>query len=95
MLTADELNRAIKQARYEAAVCMRFCSVSGDCRASGCAIHHDGLGSSDTDGQLVSDETVLRLPEETLAHWLARWLIATHRRQRFDLHRRGRDHPAL
>ena len=95
MLTADELNRAIKQAGYEAAVCTRFCSVGGECRASGYAIYHNGLGSSDTSEQLVSDRTALRLPEEALAHWLAHWLIATHRRQRFDLNRRGQDHPIL
>ena len=95
MLTADELHRALKHAGYEAAVCTRFCAVGGACRASGYAIHHNGLGSSDTSEQLVSDEMVLRLPEEALAHWLARWLVATHRRQRFDLNRRGRDHPVL
>ena len=95
MLTADELNRAIKQAGYEAAVCTRFCTVGGECRASGYAIHHNGLSSSDTSEQLVSDEAVLRLPEEVLAHWLARWLVARHRRRRFDLNRGGRDQPAL
>jgi hypothetical protein len=95
MLTADELNRAIKRAQREAAVCTRFCVVGGECRRSGYAIFHNGLGSSDTSEQIVSHEAVLRLPEEHLASWLVPWLVATHKRERFDLNRRGRDHPAL
>ena len=95
MLTADELTRAIKQAQREAAVCTRFCVVGGERRKSGYALYHNGLGSSDTSEQIVSDEVVLRLPEEGLPPWLVPWLVATHKRQRFDLNRRGRDHPAL
>ncbi len=95
MLTADELNRAIKQAQHQAAVCTRFCVVGGECRKSGYAIYHNGLGASDTSEQIVSNEAVLKLPEEYLASLLAPWLVATHKRQHFDLSRRGRDHPAL
>jgi hypothetical protein len=95
MLAADELNRAIKQAQRKAAVCTRFCVVGGECRQSGYAIYHNGLGSLDTSEQIVSDATILRLPEESLAHWLAPWLVATHRRKRFDLNRGGRGHDVL
>ena len=95
MLTADELNRVIKQAQHEATVCTRFCVVGGERRESGYAIYHNGLGASDTSEQIVSNEAVLKLPEEHLASWLVPWLVATHKRQRFDLNRRGRDHPAL
>ena len=95
MLTADELNRAIKQAQQKAAVCTRLCIVGGECRKSGYVIYHNGLGSSDTSEQLVFDGAVLGLPEEALVRWLVPWLVATHKRQRFDLNRGGRDHPAL
>ncbi len=95
MLTSDELNRAIMQAQREAAVCTRFCVVGGERRESGYAIYHNGLGSSDTSEQIVSDAATLKAPEEYLAPWLVPWLVATHRRQRFDLSRRGRDHRAL
>ncbi len=95
MLTADELNRALKQAQQKAAVCKRFCVVGGECRKSGYAIYHNGLGSSDTSAQIVSSEAVLKLPEEHLGPWLVPWLVATHKRQRFYLNQRGRDHPAL
>jgi len=95
MLTADELNRAVKQAQQKAAVCTRFCVVGGECRTSGYALYHNGLGSSDTSEQLVSGEAVLRLPEEHLVPWLVPWLVATHKRRRFDFNRGGRDHPAL
>ena len=95
MLTADELNRAIKQAQRKAAVCTRFCVVGGECRQSGYAIYHNGLGASDTSEQIVSDRAVLKLPEEHLALCLVPWLVATHKRQRFDLNQGGRDRPAL
>jgi hypothetical protein len=95
MLTPDELNRAIKQAQHEAAVCTRFCGVGGKHNESGYAIYHNGLGSSDTSEQVVSATAVLRLSEEALVQWLVPWLVATHRRQRYDLNRGGRDHRAL
>jgi hypothetical protein len=91
MLTADELNRAIKQARREAAVCTRFCVVGGECGESDYAIYHNGLGSSDTSEQIVSDGAILRLPEESLVDWLVPWLVATHKGRRFDLNVRRRD----
>jgi hypothetical protein len=94
MLTPDELNRAIKQAQREAAVCTRLCGVGGERRGSGYAIFHNGLGPSDTSEQSVSDTAILRLPEEALVPWLVPWLVATHRRRRFDLNRGGRDHHA-
>lgn len=95
MLTTGELNRAIKQAQHEAAVCTRLCVVGGERRKAGYAIYHNGLGASDTSEQILSDETILKLPEEFLPPWLVPWLVATHKRQRFDLNRGGRDHPAL
>jgi hypothetical protein len=95
MLTADELNRAIKHAQRKAAVCTRFCVVGGECRKSGYVIYHNGLGASDTSEQVVSGEAILRLPEEYLVRWLVPWLVATHKRQRFDFNRGGRDRPAL
>jgi hypothetical protein len=95
MLTADELNRVIKQAQRKAAVCTRFCVVGGECRKSGYAIYHNGLGASDTSEQVVSGEAILGLPEEYLVLWLVPWLVATHKRQRFGFNRGGRDRPAL
>ena len=95
MLTADDLNRAIKQAQHKAAVCTRFCVVGGKRQTSGYVIYHNGLGASDTSEQLVSNEAVLKLPEAYLASWLVPWLVATHQRQHFDLNWGGHDHPAL
>jgi hypothetical protein len=95
MLTSDELNRTIKRAQREAGVCTRLCGVGGERRESGYAVYHNGLGSSDTSGQIVSDRGVLGLPEEALVRRLVPWLIATHRRQFFDLNRGGREHEAL
>jgi len=85
MLMSDELNRAIEQAQLTAAVCTRWCAVGGECRRSGYLIYHNGLGSSDTSEQLVADKGVLRLSEWELSRWLIPWLVATHKRQRFDL----------
>jgi hypothetical protein len=85
MLTSDELNRAIMQAQRQATVCRWFCVVGGECRRSGYMLYHNGLGSSDTSEQIVADAGVLRLAEQHLSRWLVPWLVATHKRQRFDL----------
>ena len=85
MLMSGELNRAIEHAQRMATVCTRLCVVGGECRTSGYAIYHNGLGSSDTSEQLVADKGVLRLSESELSLWLVPWLVATHKRQRFDL----------
>ena len=85
MLTDGKLRSMIMQAQAEAGVCTRLCSVGGRCGESGYAIHHNGLGSSDTGEQRVSARWVLALPEYQLLPWLTAWLIATHHRQHFDL----------
>ena len=85
MLTSDELDRAIMQAQREATVCTRLCVVGGECRRVGYLIYHNGLGPSDTSEQIVADAGVLRLKEPQLVRWLIPWLVATHKRQRFDL----------
>jgi hypothetical protein len=89
MLTSDELNRAILQAQCEAAVCTRFCVVGGERHESTYLLFHNGLGSSDTSEQLVYAGPILKLSELNLVRWLSSWLVATHKRQRFDLNVRG------
>ena len=95
LVTPEDLDRAIEHARREAAVCTRFCAVGVERREVGYAIYHNGLGAADTSEQDVCDEADLRLSEESLVQWLVLWLVAMHRRQRFDLNRGGRDHLAL
>jgi hypothetical protein len=95
MLTSDELSQAIVQAQREATVCTRFCTVGGERGESGYAIYHNGLGSSDTSKQIVSHEAVLRLSEQQLIRWLVLWLVATHKRQHFDVNSGSPDRHGL
>ena len=94
MVTSEELDRAIEHARREAAVCTRLCAVGVEHRGVGYALYHNGLGAADTSQQDVLDEAVLRMSEELLVEWLVLWLVATHRRQRFDVNRGWRDYLA-
>ena len=66
MLTTDELRIVLKQARREADICTRFCSVGGTCDEASYTIHHNGLGPSDTGEQWVYANWVLKLPEYQL-----------------------------
>ena len=95
MVTSGELDRAIEHARREAAICTRLCAVGVERREVGYTIYHNGLGAADTSEQDVFDEAVLGLSEEVLVECLVLWLVATHRRERFDLKRWGRAYPVL
>jgi hypothetical protein len=79
------LKAALKGADREAGVCGKFCRSDATTDGSAYLVYHNGLGSSDSDEQIIHNTLVLAFSEEALRDRLALWLGDVHKRTKHDL----------
>ncbi len=89
MLSAEDLKKMLVEVQREVNLCRPLCYMDGTVTAEpkGYDIYHNGIGSSDTDHQIVSAGPTLDLGEYGLKQRLVTWLKAVHDPQGYhDLH---------
>lgn len=88
MLSHQDLTIAIKHAQGIADCCHpHFCVVGAQVNINSptISVWHNGIGSSDTDSQVVHATAILNYPQDRLAEHISKWITALHHRDRVDL----------
>jgi hypothetical protein len=85
MLKQDELTGAIIDAQKSADICGQHCRLGAVIDDGHYMVHHNGIGTRDTDSQAIHASGALGLNQENLAKRLEPWIKGLHRGERVDL----------
>lgn len=85
MLDQENLTKALKGGQSAADACGHFCRAGAAVDNGTYRIHHNGLGSRDSDVQAVHADAVLGMTTEKLAERIATWITGLHRGERVNL----------
>ena len=89
MLDERSLDNALMSAQTKANICRRWCRVGSAVEDATYALHHNGLGNSDTDHQRIHNSQRLALSEDALAAVLCEWIMKLHAHKPYDLNNGG------